>query len=280
MAARCVPARHGHESSYNSSISACEKAGQWIVAVALLELEAKDLSPDVATWMQHGVSFNSSISACEKSNHWVYALCLLLSMEDFELCPDIVSYSGVISAAEKGRAPACGQWVVALALLDDLERRSQQADVIVYSAAKPDREWTSRISACEKGRKWELALALLMRMDSLRRRSEPVESSRVPGFPPVAYALLLHLGSAGLRLDAVTYSATMASLVAWSQGLHLLQLMAIRQGPFFSDHQLYGSRPLGTLNDHGCRAVGMFTSMAVAVGPRLGRGSPRFRPIS
>lgn len=45
----------------------------------------------------------------------------------------------------------------------------------------------------------------------------------------VALALLLHLGSAAVRLDVVTFSATMASLVRWSQALELLQLMEQQQ---------------------------------------------------
>lgn len=42
-----------------------------------------------------------------------------------------------------------------------------------------------RISACEKGRKWELALALLMRMDSLRRHGDEDEAweNGPPNYP-------------------------------------------------------------------------------------------------
>lgn len=60
--------------------------------------------------------------------------------------PSVVSYSALISAAEKG-----GQWKLALEILDDMKRAGFPGNVVAYSAC---------ISALAKGQQWERALEL------------------------------------------------------------------------------------------------------------------------
>eukprot|EP00434_Breviolum_minutum_P022354 symbB.v1.2.019729.t1/scaffold1626.1/size108921/3 len=138
--------------------------------------------------------------------------------------PDIVSYSSVISAAEKG-----GQWVIALLLLHDIYDRDLRPDVVVYSSA---------ISACEKGRQWEMALALLAQMDHLRILPNMISfnsclsACEKAGQAQVAFTLfsqLLHTET--LQVDVVTFSAILTSLGTatkgkpWRMALELLKLM-------------------------------------------------------
>jgi pentatricopeptide repeat protein len=60
--------------TYNASISACEKGGQWEKALQLLEeMRAKGVEPDVSL-------YSASISACEKGGQWEKALQLLEEM--------------------------------------------------------------------------------------------------------------------------------------------------------------------------------------------------------
>jgi pentatricopeptide repeat domain-containing protein 1 len=60
--------------TYNASISACEKGGQWEKALQLLEeMRAKGVEPDV-------ILYSASISACEKGGQWEKALQLLEEM--------------------------------------------------------------------------------------------------------------------------------------------------------------------------------------------------------
>merc|ERR1712032_1792965 len=75
--------------SYGSSISACEKGGQWPEALSLLR---------------------------EKGGRWLEALSLLREMGDVRLALDVITYNAGISACEKG-----GQWPEVLSLLRELE---------------------------------------------------------------------------------------------------------------------------------------------------------------
>ena len=61
--------------SYNAAISACEKTGQWQLALSLLSSMPKmKVTPD-------GISYNAAISACEKGGQWQLALSLLNSLQ-------------------------------------------------------------------------------------------------------------------------------------------------------------------------------------------------------
>ena len=82
-------------SSYNSSITAYEKAGQWHQALGLLVgRRHNDSLPKV-------MSCSSGISACEKSGHWQRAILLLLEMGQYDLRPNVISYNCAIQACVK-----------------------------------------------------------------------------------------------------------------------------------------------------------------------------------
>lgn len=89
------------------------------------------------------ISYSSVISACDKGEQWLMALSVLSSMEDAAVRPNAISFNSAISACAK-----VGQWLQALELL----KRMEFTDVISYSGS---------ISACERGRQWEMALVLL-----------------------------------------------------------------------------------------------------------------------
>eukprot|EP00434_Breviolum_minutum_P016184 symbB.v1.2.014260.t4/scaffold1023.1/size143418/4 len=111
--------------SYSGSISACERSGQWEIALLLL---TETPSPDV-------ICFSSAISACEKNGHWQIALKILTEMEGHDSRPNVISFSGVISACEKGH-----HWSQALQLFDDMKSKQLEADRICFN---------SMISACD-----------------------------------------------------------------------------------------------------------------------------------
>ena len=88
--ARVFPDVVGH----NATISACEKAGQWIVALAVFDMVGqKRLTPTEFT-------FSSVISACEKAAQWEWAVFYLRRMAA-ELPPNLISYNAAASACEK-----------------------------------------------------------------------------------------------------------------------------------------------------------------------------------
>ena len=54
--------------TYSAAISACEKAGDWVRALQLLQGMATSLVE------ANAISYNAAISACEKAGDWVRAL--------------------------------------------------------------------------------------------------------------------------------------------------------------------------------------------------------------
>ena len=82
--------------TYSAAISACEKAGQWQVALKLLELMvASHVQPNV-------ISYNAVISACTQGSQWEQALNLFEPMSLNRVWPNNVSYNAAMSAC--GRA--------------------------------------------------------------------------------------------------------------------------------------------------------------------------------
>eukprot|EP00435_Cladocopium_sp_Y103_P010207 s2926_g2.t1 len=126
--------------SYNASISASEKGGQWQQACALLEaMREANVDPNI-------ISYNASISACGNGGQWQQACALLEAMREANLTPDAISYSAAISACGKG-----GQWQQAFALLEAMCEAKVYPNIISYSAS---------ISACGKCGQWQQALIL------------------------------------------------------------------------------------------------------------------------
>merc|ERR1739841_325877 len=88
--------------SYSAAISACEKGGQWQVALGLLAtMQEAALVPNV-------ISYSAAISACEKCGQWQEALGLLATMQEADLVPNVISYNAAISACEKWTQMARG----------------------------------------------------------------------------------------------------------------------------------------------------------------------------
>ena len=81
-------------------IGACEKGGQWQLALSLFQnMSSVKVIPGV-------ISYSAAISACEKSGQWQHALRLFQHMPDAKVSPNVIGYcSATIGACEKG-----GQW--------------------------------------------------------------------------------------------------------------------------------------------------------------------------
>eukprot|EP00434_Breviolum_minutum_P045085 symbB.v1.2.040348.t1/scaffold7162.1/size12977/1 len=158
---------------YNAMISACEKGGQWQAALHFMgHLVSNGLKPDqtshnaLLSAFQKGqqwqkalhtfqelrsagttnlISYNSVMRAC--IDHWTLALQLFtdLKKEGHDFCGDLVTYSSLISACEKGQ-----QWCLALCIFEDSQRQEVLFDSILYMAT---------ISAVKS--KWRIVLDLL-----------------------------------------------------------------------------------------------------------------------
>jgi pentatricopeptide repeat protein len=78
-----------NQFSYNAAISACEKGGQWQLALSLLNTMA-----DMRV-IQDVISYSAVISACEKGGQWELALSLLRSMSSTGRVQNVISYSSL-----------------------------------------------------------------------------------------------------------------------------------------------------------------------------------------
>ncbi|CAE8675225.1 unnamed protein product [Polarella glacialis] len=125
----------------SAAISACEKGGQWQLALNLLSLMPN------AKVVPNDFTYSSAISACSKGGQWQLALNLLSLMPEARVVPDQINYNAAISACEKG-----GQWQLALNLLSLMPLARVVPDEITYSAA---------INACEHSGQCALAVSLL-----------------------------------------------------------------------------------------------------------------------
>ena len=90
--------------SFGAAISACEKGGQWQLALSLFRAIPE------ATMQEKAVCCSAAISACEKGKQWQQAVALFYAMPAEELA-DEISFSAVISACERA-----GQWQQVVAL--------------------------------------------------------------------------------------------------------------------------------------------------------------------
>ncbi|CAK0834036.1 unnamed protein product [Prorocentrum cordatum] len=80
--------------SYNSGMSACDRAGQWQKALWMLFSEFIEASLEPTT-----ISYSAGVSACSKGWQWQHALALLGSMEGVKLSPDAISSPTILESA-------------------------------------------------------------------------------------------------------------------------------------------------------------------------------------
>ena len=199
---------------FNATISACEKSGQWLPALALL----KDMTK--AKVQATVVSFSAAISSCEKGGQWQMGLALFQDMPKVKVQANIISFGAAISACEKG-----GQWQQALALFQEVPRAQLQATHITFS---------STISACEKGGQWPQALSLFFNMLATKVQADQISfnasisACEKGGQWQQALALFQGMPKAKLRANDRSFNASISACEKgrqWQQALALFQTM-------------------------------------------------------
>lgn len=109
------------------------------------------------------VSFSAMISATEKGLHWQQALQCLQEMPNRKVCPNVVSISAALSACGNG---VNGQWQHAWELFAGLFDSRTRANVISNNAV---------MSALEKGYQWQQAMSLFE--SAMQSNAQPNVSS-------------------------------------------------------------------------------------------------------
>ncbi|CAE8642904.1 unnamed protein product, partial [Polarella glacialis] len=213
-------------ASYNAAMAACSRAGQWQVALELLQAVHEKLG----SLAPSAISYSTAIGACAQAGQWQLALELLFGFSD----PDEFMYGAAISACEKGG----GQWDKALGLLSHLSMASRRIplNVIIHNSA---------ISACEKAGRWRCALELLHGMP--RRKLTPnvvsysaaasacEKGAQAQGLLSsqwrIAMILLNNMQELRVTSNAITYNSAISTCEKggqWQQAVLLLRNMAER----------------------------------------------------
>ncbi|CAJ1450075.1 unnamed protein product [Effrenium voratum] len=125
--------------SQNAVLSACDKGGEWLRALSLLQAWHKQRTE------QDAFTYNSSISACD----WIQALRCFTIMASSWMSPDLVSYNALSHATGSAK-----MWTQSLSLFHDV-----RPDSASYGSA---------LMACSSS--WLLAVSILvtMRQEALR----------------------------------------------------------------------------------------------------------------
>ncbi|CAE7826434.1 unnamed protein product [Symbiodinium sp. KB8] len=213
--------------SFSAGISACEKGGEWQVALYLLsQMPAAGVVPNE-------ISFSAGISACEKGGEWQMALLLLSQMPLARAVPNEISFSAGISACEKR-----GEWQMALCLLSQMPSAGVVPNQISFNAG---------ISACEKGGGWQMAVFLLSQMPAAR-----VVPDEMPLARAVPDEISLSAASYGQAIDA-----------AWPEAVVFELFDEAMQSQTWPDTLQRGGAWLD-LHDHSCGSAMLAVSWWLA----------------
>lgn len=101
----------------SSAISACEAAGQWQLALGILQSAMDEEVGDDDSHVLNLYCFNAALAACEKGGAWVEALEIYEKMKEQggqELRPNIVTLSSLILALD-----AAGQKELAVSMYEE-----------------------------------------------------------------------------------------------------------------------------------------------------------------
>lgn len=137
--------------SYNSAISACEKASCWQLALSLQV--ALGSASDV-------ISFSAAISACENAQKWQQAIGLFSELQTQRVETNLILCNAVLSACEKA-----GEWQHVLLLFSEVKESHLGPNVVTYTAA---------ICAFERSKQWQHALDLFHDMKTCTLRPNAV----------------------------------------------------------------------------------------------------------
>ncbi|CAJ1339016.1 unnamed protein product [Effrenium voratum] len=197
---------------YSAAMSACEKSGDWQLALSLLAEMQELMDPNA-------VSVNVAISACEKGCRWQWAMHLLDFMTpNWALERDVVSYTSAMNAYTKG-----SHWPLVFHLLHTMD-------------AKPNaRSFNAAIGAAVKGGRWQLAQSTLEAMIATRQLpniisfNAAISSCESQNMWQEALAVLRGMRQHAIPPAAISFCAAMTvARREWEQVLQLLVEMGKR----------------------------------------------------
>ena len=169
------------------------------------------------------ISYTSAISACEKggqSQLWQVALTVFDAMARVKVVPSSITYNVTPCAVGNG-----GQWRKVLLLFEEMPNARVTPEVVSYSSA---------ISAFEKGGQWQLALLLFEAMSKSKvprnviSYSSAIRACGHEGQWPRALMLLEAMPTARVRADVISHSSAISACEKaghWHLALNLFWAM-------------------------------------------------------
>ncbi|CAJ1330067.1 unnamed protein product [Effrenium voratum] len=192
--------------SCSAAMSACEAAGEWQAALALLEGTKGQVALDV-------VCFGSLISACEKGRRWELAIHALTWMDDFRLSPDQICLNAAVSACQKA-----AMWQQALDVLRSLPERRLQRDAVGFNSALGALKWSQA-----------LRMARHMMEESIEATVVTFNSLMGVCEWQVTLQLLVEMPRTKLAPNNISFRQLLRSLSSaaqWQRGLRMLEAQA------------------------------------------------------
>ncbi|KAK9811789.1 hypothetical protein WJX72_010082 [[Myrmecia] bisecta] len=230
-------------STYASLMAACEKAGQWDMAMALFKrITVQNFQPDVSI-------FNSLIAACAHAGQYANARTMFNRMAEFSCLPDAVTYANLIRAYKKG-----GQWCNALDTFEAMQAAGCRPHAAVVSSVI-DVLWQTGIA-------WAQAKALHV-----------FQAAVQSGILPPAYEAAKK-GTVKVDLQALTVGVALLSMNQWLLGLR-------EQAVHEADGTLEVNRKVALVNGMGehARSQGNSSAVKEAVGACLVGAKAPFRLV-
>ncbi|CAK9029114.1 unnamed protein product [Durusdinium trenchii] len=195
--------------TYNSTVSVCQRALQWLQALGLLAaLEETSLESDVITVSTTASGFSSA--------EWRLAVSMLERMEQSQLKANVVTYSAVMNTL--------ATWLQAIQLFGAIEEQSVEPNEILCGSA---------IGVCESTSRWEQAVLLLERLEETGLQANSVVFRAVVGACGAAHQWQHSLEVLGKAQKAsethvATYNAAISACgkaAAWEAALAVLHVL-------------------------------------------------------
>ncbi|CAE7545434.1 unnamed protein product [Symbiodinium sp. CCMP2592] len=175
---------------------------------------------------EYWFSFGAALSACERGSQWLLALLLLQDMDDRGVQRDVISCSAAISACEKSAA-----WQSAVALVETMTTSQIRCDVVCLGAA---------VAALAAGSEWSRALHMAREMEvasvslNVVAYGSALKACEMSRSWEQALAILQEMEDRQVHPNVICFNSTISACeksACWEWALEVLWQMRLRRLP-------------------------------------------------
>ena len=232
---RVVDSRGNWQVPIATAMNICGSAGQWTVAVSLLErMQSLSAIPNIVT-------FGTAMQCLEQNCSWLEVIQLFSWMHTLRMSPNVYTYSMLMSSLEKGGmwrqvfdtfaemkdskilptsvsydvlVRSCQDWQVASHVLDSMRKEQVHPTVRTLNAC---------LSVLEADSLWSVSIQMLQKMGSMALRPDVASFSIVAstcakgGAWQMSLRVLDEICSLLLQVDAISLGASILACEKGSQ---------------------------------------------------------------